>query len=549
MRPNLQTTNDGTQAAVGVTNVPQQNVNSVQQHLQQGQAGQKQPQSINRGMNPQFTPEQLAQLSQSQLTPAQIQNLRAQAAQGITRTAAAQGIANQQMNQQTPQTIPQQPQGQNPMQNLPMTTAQQLHMVQQMQLQQQQRQLANNQQMLPNLNQGAGMPNQQMAQMQQQLQLQQLQQQRAGENNPNALNPSRIIPQEQNPHNFPIPYESRQRLATAGVPTERLVGWKETIAWIQENHKQLTDEQRLKVQSEYYQVANAMKTNPRAFLQQFQVRNPANVAGIQVQNRQLVNQMANRQLPGQPSAPQQPIQNTTPSVAPQVQMSMAAMQQIPLQMPPQPHAHHLQSQLPQQPQTMPPQPQVPPAQARKLRPPPKKAPAKKGQDASNPMVIGNTPTPTNGPTPSPAQHPAALPTSTPMNMQSPAPLAQFGTTPQNVGISPSDMHTPSHAEQMQVQQNQMEARNQDLHVAANFVRQEIEKIKVSMQGTWLPNQARQLSPEEKQQMKVLLRNPQTLELLGRIEKLAAPFYLLTRDENKVINFLRLVNSFCIIADE
>jgi hypothetical protein len=557
MRPNLQNTSDTTQAGVATPNVPQQSVNSVQQHLQQGQAGQKQPQQFNRGINQPLTQEQLAQLSQSQL--AQIQNLRAQAAQGIARTASGQGIPNQQLNQQAPQPgLPQQqPQVQNPMQNLPMTTAQQLQMVQLQQLQQQQRQLANNQQMLPNLNQGAGMPTSQMAQLQQQLQLQQLQQQqqqqqqqqRAGENNANAgINPNRILPQEHNPHNFPIPFESQQRLIAIGVPSERLVSWKEVINWLQEAFKRrsITEEQYGKVKNEYHQVATAMNANPRAFLQQFQGRNAANTPGMQAQNQQLVNQLHNRQVPGQQmTAQQQPIQNSTPSVAPQVQMNMPGMQQVPLQMPAQAQAPPLQSQISQQPQSMQAQAQaqLPQAQARKSRPPQKKLPPKKGQDASNPMVIGNTPTPTNVPTPSPAQHPATLPTSTPMNMQSPAQLNQYGATPQAMGISPSDMHTPSQGDQMQMQQNQMEVRHQDLLLATNFVKTEIEKIKIYMQTTWLPQQSKQLSPEEKQQMKILLGNNQTHDLLGRIEKLAPPLYLLTRDENKVINFLRLVNSF------
>src|SRR3981189_2262615 len=112
-----------------------------------------------------------------------------------------------------------------------------------------------------------------------------------------------------------------------------------------------------------------------------------------------------------------------------------------------------------------------------------------------------------------------------------------------MGISPSDMHTPSQGDQMQMQQNQVEIRHQDLLLATNFVKTEIEKIKIYMQTTWLPQQSKQLSPEEKQQMKILLGNNQTHDLLGRIEKLAPPLYLLTRDENKVINFLRLVNSF------
>ena len=38
-------------------------------------------------------------------------------------------------------------------------------------------------------------------------------------------------------------------------------------------------------------------------------------------------------------------------------------------------------------------------------------------------------------------------------------------------------------------------------------------------------------------MKILLGSHQTLECLGGIEKLAPALYLLTRDENKVINFL------------
>src|SRR5579859_6608934 len=91
---------------------------------------------------------------------------------------------------------------------------------------------------------------------------------------------------------------------------------------------------------------------------------------------------------------------------------------------------------------------------------------------------------------------------------------------------------------------QMDITNQDLHLGTNFVKMEIEKIKIYMQTTWLPQQSKQLSPEDKQQMKMLLSNHETLELPGRMEKLAAALYLVTRDENKVRNFLRLV---CVLS--
>jgi hypothetical protein len=163
------------------------------------------------------------------------------------------------------------------------------------------------------------------------------------------------------------------------------------------------------------------------------------------------------------------------------------------------------------------------------------------------MVIGNTPTPTNVPTPSPAQHAASLPTTTPqMNMASPAAFHHLGSTPQGLGISPADTHTPSHIESMQ--QSQMEAKNPELQAANQFVRMKMEEVKLQMQNTWLPQQAKNLSPEEKQHMQALLHNPQTLEYLKRLDKMAPIFYHLTRDEAKLTSFLRLVCLFPAITN-
>ena len=94
-------------------------------------------------------------MPQPQVSIPQLQNLRAQAqAQAIARTAS-QGVGTPQLNQQPQQSILQQGQIPNPMQNTSMTP-QQMHLLQQMQFQQ--RQVANNNQMLANLSQNAGVP-------------------------------------------------------------------------------------------------------------------------------------------------------------------------------------------------------------------------------------------------------------------------------------------------------------------------------------------------------------------------------------------------------
>ena len=76
----------------------------------------------------------------------------------------------------------------------------------------------------------------------------------------------------------------------------------------------------------------------------------------------------------------------------------------------------------------------------------------------------------------------------------------------------------------------------------------MEEVKSQMQTTWLPQQAKSLSPEEKQHMQALLHNPQTLEYLKRLDRMAPIFYHLTRDEAKLTNFLRLVCLFPAVTN-
>ena len=99
---------------------------------------------------------------------------------------------------------------------------------------------------------------------------------------------------------------------------------------------------------------------------------------------------------------------------------------------------------------------------------------------------------------------------------------------------------PSQGEHMHIQQNERGSSHPCLLRAVNFVKTEIEKFANYVQTTWLPQQSKSLSPEEKRQMKIFVGNRKTLELLSRIENLAPPLYLLTRDEKKVVSFLRLV---------
>jgi hypothetical protein len=538
--------NDGSQAA-GV-NV-QQPVTNVQQHLQQGQAGQKQQQQLGRVINQGVqSQDQMGQLSQPQVSMPQLANMRAQA-QAIARSASGQGVG-QQMSQQPQQSIPQQGQSSNPMQSSSMSP-QQLLMLQQLQFQQQ-RQIVTNQQMLANLGQTGGIPANQMTQIQlQQLHQMrqqqpqqgqpQLQQARGGENTSGVVNPNQMIPPDNNPHNFPIPFDTQQRLVVIGVPADRLMSWKDVIDWLHEALKAsvINEDQYAKVKAEYQQVANAISTNPRFY--QMQMRNPAGVGAVQAHTQQqLLSQMQQaRQLPGQQVNLQRPLQNS-PQTGPQpMQMNMAGMPQIPQQISP-PQAPPLQAQQSQQAQQP---PQVTAAQQRKARLPPKKAPAKKGQDASNPMVIGNTPTPTTMPTPSPAQNAASLPTTTPMNVASPAGLHHPGSTPQGLGISPADTHTPSQGDSMQA----MMEKNSDYQTAIAFVRVEMEKIKVQMTAVWANKPAKNLSQEEKDQMKMLLSSKQTQDYVGRIDKLAPFLYIITKDEARVSSFLRLV--FTLSLDE
>jgi hypothetical protein len=552
---------------------------SVQQPLQQAQAaaaGRAQP---NRLPNPQAQQDQqVTPIQQPGFLP-QFQNLRNQAQatqpQGVQRSGNAAGIATQQPNQQGQQSLLQP--GQIP--NVSNITPQQLQVLQHMQIQQQ-RQFANNQQLLNNLQPGGVGGNQQLTPLQmqpfqqqlaqaQQVQQSQQQQQRPGDANPNILNLTRLIPNDVNPHNYSIPFETQQRLSQIGIPAERLGSWTEAIDWLTEARKSgmVGDDIVSKVGAEYQQVYQAINSDPRAFMQAQQLqRNMANmVAGNRAPNQMLMNQMQ-RQVQmaqqGQKLNLPQGLQNVPGGLSPQVQLNIANLQQQMAQQTPQPQAQALQAQQPQQPQPQAqPPPQIPvpqqqiplqtqqaqqqqqqqqqmaPAQQRKppARAPPKKAAAKKGGDSSNPMVIGNTPTPTNIPTPSPAQIAAQLPSTTPMNVASPN-LPLPAVTPQGLGISPTDTHTPPQGQPMQIPDQKI----YDQATAFAFVRTNIERIRNMMFAGANNLTVKNLSQEEKDQMRAYLNNPQTAEFIGRIDKLAPLMLMITRDENRTIEFLRLV---------
>jgi len=425
-------------------------------------------------------------------------------------------------------------------------------LLQSMQLQQH-RMAANNQQIMANLAQNVaiGASQQPTPSQLNQLQIsQQLQSQRVGDN-PNALNPNRMIPQESNPHNFPIPLDSQKRLVAIGVPSDKLVSWKEVIHWLQEAYKgqRINEEQYGKVKTEYYQVATAINSNPRAFfLQQVQLRN---AGGLQAQHQQLMNPILGRTaIPGQqqPVNPQQSLQTAQQAMPPQAQLNLSGLQQMPQQIPaPQAAvpAQAVQQQQQQQPQLQQQQQhQIHAAQAaqvaqvaqqRKTRAPAKKPPARKGQDAANPMVIGNTPTPTNVPTPSPAQLPASLPTTTPINVASPAGMHLPGSTP--IGISPAETHTVPTPKQIEVPQSAETARDQ--LQALQFINTESEKIRGQLMTYFANQQPKNLTQEEKVEMRTLLGG-KSQECINHIEKLAPLLYVITKDEGRITSLLRLV---------
>ena len=347
------------------------------------------------------------------------------------------------------------------------------------------------------------------------------------------------------------------------------MSWRDVIDWLQDAFKAqiINEEQYNKVKMEYHQVSLNMNANPRQFIQQqLQMRNMGQYGNMPTHTQQqLVNQMQQaRQLPGQKAGIQQPLQTAQQTMPPQVQMNMSGLPQMPQQMPPQPQAPPLQPQLSQQQQQQlsqqqqqqvqqqqqqqqqvqaaqqqqaptAQQQQIQTAQQRKARTPARKGPVKKGQDVTNPMVIGNTPTPTNVPTPSPAQHAASLPTTTPMNVASPAGLHFPGSTPQGISISPTDSNNPFRSEQMS-----FPFTFQEQQAAIAFTKAEMEKQKMLMAATWANRPVKNLSQEEKDQMRALLTNQQTQEYISRIDRLAPWMLLISKSEEQTINFLRLV---------
>jgi hypothetical protein len=397
----------------------------------------------------------------------------------------------------------------------------------------------------------------QFQQLQQQQQVaQRLQQARtaAGDSaTSGVLQPNNMLPQAVNPHNYPIPHDSQQALMAIGVPSDKLMSWNEVINWLQDAFKAgiINDEQYQKVKNEYHAVSSRINTNPQAYYQakQLQARNAAAGQGnISASNQLLLQQMQARQqqLAGQQSQVPPTMQSTPQTMPPQVQMNMAGIpqlqQQMPQQQPQAPPPQTQPSQQQQQPAPQTQQPQVQNAQQqRKGRAPPKKPAPKKGQDATNPMVIGNTPTPTTMPTPSPAQHAASLPNSTPLHVSSPAGVHLPGSTPQNMSISPADVYAnqPEGSQQSDGNINPLENRQLQAQ-AMNFVRNETDKIKQLTHAQIAGQQPKNLTPEEKAQMAAMITNKQTIECINKMDKLAALFYVLTRDEAKTSAFIRLV---------
>ena len=81
---------------------------------------------------------------------------------------------------------------------------------------------------------------------------------------------------------------------------------------------------------------------------------------------------------------------------------------------------------------------------------------------------------------------------------------------------------------------------QEQQTALAFVKTEIEKQKMLMAAAWASRPLKNLSPDEKDQMKALLSNNQTHDYIGRIERLAPWMFLISKSEEQTINFLRLV---------
>lgn len=552
-----QPTNDANQNAA---NTVQPAATNVQQQLQQAQAQAQAKQQFNRMLPQQTNQDQTTQINQTSVNVPQLQNVHTQqTAQGVTRAANPQGAGAQQLNQQAQQTAPQ-TSIPNPLHNANLTSSQQLQMIEQMQLQQQ-RQQYTNQQLLAGLNpQNTNLPPQQLGQLRQ-LQLQQMQRAAAaaGNNGANVINPNRMIPTETNPHNYPIPYENQQKMIAIGVPSDRMSSWKDVIGWLQEAFKAgiITDEQYSQVRLQYGQVSQQMASNPRYLQQQIQLRNNAQlgnvsnqnqIGNIQTQNQQLVSQMQQQQMQqarqavGQQASQQQQVQTSAPSIPPQVQMNMTVpQQQVPQQMSSQPQPAQPQMQQSQQQQQHQQQQHAQAAQPRKARAPPKKMPAKKGQDAANAIPITNTPTPSAIPEPSPAQHHATLPNSTPINVMSPAIMHHPGSTPQGSGISPTDTHTPSQGDSFQQTLiSQVDFQGLEFKNAQSFCKMEMEKLRLQLTNQMARQQPKQLTTEQKQRMRALLMDNAMTDYIGRIEKLAPILFLLTRDEGKTSNFLRVV---------
>jgi hypothetical protein len=151
-------------------------------------------------------------------------------------------------------------QGNDAFQTAQIWNVQQTNLVQQRLKQQQ---LANNQQIASNIAQDSGiMRNQltpaqihQLQQIQEQQRLEQIRRRVGGDSTTFSVglaNP--VLPEEAHLDTFPIPHDSRQTLVGIGVPSDKLVSWKEVVGWVQDAYRAdiINEHQYNKVKDEYF---------------------------------------------------------------------------------------------------------------------------------------------------------------------------------------------------------------------------------------------------------------------------------------------------------
>jgi Mediator complex subunit 15 len=108
-------------------------------------------------------------------------------------------------------------------------------------------------------------------------------------------------------------------------------------------------------------------------------------------------------------------------------------------------------------------------------------------------------------------------------------------TPQGL-IPPADTQASPQGQPTQVPDGQISHQT-----AKAFVNTNIRKIRSMIMVAGAANlQVKNLTPEEKEQMRGFLSNTQTLEFIARIDRLAPVMLMITKDEKRTIEFLRLV---------